>query len=73
MKNYERFFKFAVIDFLGRMNANLRTNPKPACGTSCIMDALHAGYGDYSRLVRCEKHDADCDKCIAAWLQEDVI
>lgn len=72
MKNYERFFKLAVIDYLGKMNRNLKQNPKPLCGTACIMYALNTGINDYDRMVRCKKHDADCDKCIAAWLQEDV-
>lgn len=76
MKNYEKFFKIALIDILGKMNANLRTNTNPQCGTSCIMYALcddYFGYfGEYSRIKRCEKHNRDCGKCIAAWLQEDA-
>lgn len=72
MKNYERFFKLALIDILGKMNQNLRTNPKPGCGKPCIMYALEDGFGDYTRIKLCAKNGKDCDKCIAAWLQDEV-
>lgn len=72
MKNYDRFLKIASIDIIGRMNNNLRTNPKPGCGKPCIMDALEDGFGDYARIKLCKQHEKNCGKCIAAWLQEDA-
>ncbi len=72
MKNYERFFKIALIDILGKMNQNTKQNLETMYGEPCIMYALCDDFGEYSRIKRCEKHNRDCGKCIAAWLQEDA-
>lgn len=65
MTNREKLLQTAEYDALCRMNANLRTNKAFA---PCIMTAL----GEKVRMVRCLEHEADCDKCIADWLNEEV-
>lgn len=65
MTNREKLLQTAEYDALCRMNANLRTSKTFA---PCIMTAL----GEKVRMARCLEHEADCGKCIAEWLNEDV-
>lgn len=65
MTNREKILQTAEYDRLCRMNANLRTIKAFA---PCIMVAL----GMKMRSVRCMEHKADCGKCIADWLNEEV-
>lgn len=71
MKNRDKLMQQSMYDFLCFMNANLRTNLRYAPCSTCIMDALHTDYSEYDRLTRCMKHDADCEKCLQSFMNED--
>ena len=71
MTNREKLLQTAEYDMLCRMNAHLRTTVEHyamALTQPCIMTAL----GVKMRSVRCMEHKADCGKCIADWLNEEV-
>lgn len=61
-RNRDKLMEQSFYDLLCMMNANLRTKPIFA---PCIMAALGV-----DRMERCMKHKADCDKCIADYLNE---
>ena len=65
-RNRDKLLEQSMYDFLCMMNANLRTR----FGSACIMGALMTEYSECDRIMRCQKHKADCDKCIAEYLNE---
>jgi hypothetical protein len=65
MTNREKLLQTAEYDRLCGLNANLRTSKAFA---PCIMTAL----GEKVRMAQCLEHKADCGKCIADWLNEEV-
>lgn len=65
-RNREIIMQQSMFDFLCMMNANLRTR----FGLACIMGALLTEFSEYERIKRCQKHEADCGKCIADYLNE---
>ena len=65
-RNREKLMEKSMYDFLCMMNANLRTR----FGSACVMGALLTEYSEYDRIMRCQKHKADCEKCLQSWLNE---
>jgi hypothetical protein len=65
-RNREKLMEKSMYDFLCMMNANLRTR----FGSACVMGALPTEYSEYDRIMRCQKHEADCEKCLQSWLNE---
>lgn len=63
-RNREKLIEQSFYDLLDMMNANLKTK----FGSACIMGALMTEFSEYERIKRCQKHEADCGKCIADWL-----
>ena len=65
-RNRDKLLQQSMYDFLCMMNANLRTR----FGSACVIGALLTEYSEYERIVRCQKHEADCEKCLQSWLNE---
>ncbi len=70
-RNRDKLLEQSMYDFLCFMNANLRENLSCTNISTCIMDALHSDYSLNDRIARCQKHKADCEKCLQSWMNED--
>ena len=69
-RNREKLMEKSMYDFLCSMNANLRDNLRCTNVSTCIMYAIHTDYSEYDRIMRCNKHESDCGKCLQSWLNE---
>lgn len=67
MTNREKLLTTSEYDTLVRMNENTSII---SGGRRCIMDVLHGKHDDYV-INRCKTY-CDCEKCIAAWLNEEA-
>lgn len=71
MTNREKYFaNMNPYDLLCRMNANLHTVHNMNT-TPCIISAFRREYV-WERDERCEKYNADCEKCLQAWMNEEA-
>lgn len=70
MKNREKLMERNIYDVLCSMNANMRKNLRCTNVSTCIMYSLYPDYSEYDRIMRCNKHESDCEKCIADYLNE---
>lgn len=66
-RNRDKLLEQSMYDFLCMMNANLRTR----FGSACVMGALLKEYSEYGRLKRCRQFEADCEKCLQSFMNED--
>ena len=71
MKNRDKLMQQSMYDMLLKMNENLCKNLWYATISTCIMDALYSDYSEYERISRCQKHKANCEKCLQSWMNED--
>lgn len=72
MTNRKKLLKTNEYDTLVRMNENMSI----AGGRICIVDVLYGGPDDSPKranyiINRCKTY-CDCEKCIAAWLNEEA-
>ncbi len=61
-RNRDKLLQQSFYDLLCAMNDNLR-----AFNSACVMIGL-IGYD--KKVIRCYEHKADCEKCIADYLNE---
>lgn len=71
-RNRDKLLEQSMYDMLLKMNENLCENLRCTNISTCIMDALYSDYSEYDRIVRCQKHKADCEKCLQSWMNEET-